>query len=47
MKKISEKLIISSVLNSDFELKIEKKKTGNKFMLTILIDIHSAFKYTP
>lgn len=42
-----EKPKTSKVLKSDFELKIQKEHSHLKFMLTILIHLDSAFKYTP
>ena len=41
---MSEKLKTSSVLKSDFDLKIQKQRSHLKFMWTILIHIDSDFK---
>ena len=44
---MSEKLETSSVLELDFKLKSQKQHSHLRFMLTILIHIDSAFKFTP
>ena len=43
---MSEELKTSSVVKLDFKLKIQKQHSHLRFMLTILIHIDSAFKYT-